>query len=533
MYLYDMHLVITEKQLKKIVRLMSENQQLTEQGAGEGTPEAGTSSDGEKKTGASKWESGVTRGPANQIAVTTWAEVVGSKITRGKANPLSEQLELLGYPAYQLGNSLYQEKKAADAANAKLIQILRPDGKYMYAPEGTKILSFFESDAMDGSRFKDSLKTFISKEKGGLGNSQTQAWIPRDWSKIVALNSVSQFKTPDGKQYQAVIRHPQLDKLGSTTWEEFYKLYPNPNGWKFYYYLTIDGKEAFKGVTPTKTVLHHLDEWKYYILAGASILAAVLIPGIGGLIVAIGIDLFAAGLQVYEGDTIGAAVSAILAFVPVIGKVIPGLKVSKEVAENLAKGLAPLDTEAKIIAFVEELPQQQRYFMQKLLAEDPKKLSDLIAKEMYQNVKPENVLDVVSELNKLIKNKTLDKVKAETWYKSLGLKRFGFDLGVSGLVAVGGGILKFYLAMANTIEAMNITVEEEQVKIGELLEKIYQNSPQDFENKIVPAIEKYSQYADGTEEEINKLNKIQLAVIKAYSQNPNQDLTKIADNANK
>lgn len=90
-----MHLVITEKQLKKIVRLMSENQELTEQGAGEGAPEAGTSSDGEKKTGASKWESGVTRGPANQIAVTTWAEVVGSKITRGKANPLSEQV-LLG-----------------------------------------------------------------------------------------------------------------------------------------------------------------------------------------------------------------------------------------------------------------------------------------------------------------------------------------------------------------------------------------------------------------------------------------------------
>lgn len=33
-----------------------------------------------------KWESGVTRGPANQIAVVKWADIV--KITRGKANTL-------------------------------------------------------------------------------------------------------------------------------------------------------------------------------------------------------------------------------------------------------------------------------------------------------------------------------------------------------------------------------------------------------------------------------------------------------------
>jgi hypothetical protein len=86
-----MRLVITEKQLKELIRLTSNNQELKEQGAGEGAPEAGTSSDGETKTGASKWESGATRGPANQIGVTTWSEIVGSKISRGKANPLSEQ----------------------------------------------------------------------------------------------------------------------------------------------------------------------------------------------------------------------------------------------------------------------------------------------------------------------------------------------------------------------------------------------------------------------------------------------------------
>jgi hypothetical protein len=33
-----------------------------------------------------KWESGVTRGPANQIGLTKWSEIV--KINRGKANTL-------------------------------------------------------------------------------------------------------------------------------------------------------------------------------------------------------------------------------------------------------------------------------------------------------------------------------------------------------------------------------------------------------------------------------------------------------------
>ena len=35
-----------------------------------------------------KWESGVTRGPGNQIGITKWEDTVGSSLTRGKANPL-------------------------------------------------------------------------------------------------------------------------------------------------------------------------------------------------------------------------------------------------------------------------------------------------------------------------------------------------------------------------------------------------------------------------------------------------------------
>ncbi len=35
-----------------------------------------------------KWESGVTRGPSNQVGNTKWSDIVGSSLKRGKANPL-------------------------------------------------------------------------------------------------------------------------------------------------------------------------------------------------------------------------------------------------------------------------------------------------------------------------------------------------------------------------------------------------------------------------------------------------------------
>ena len=99
-----MKLVISEKQLNELISQLNVNQDINEDGE-TGAPEAGTSSDGETKTGASKWESGVTRGPANQIGVTKWAD--SYKITRGKANPLSEQKQTIRPQYYPKQGSDY------------------------------------------------------------------------------------------------------------------------------------------------------------------------------------------------------------------------------------------------------------------------------------------------------------------------------------------------------------------------------------------------------------------------------------------
>jgi hypothetical protein len=131
-----MKLVISEKQLNELLSQLNHNVEITEQGDGDGAPEAGTSSDGEQKTGASKWESGVTRGPANQIGVTKWAD--SYKITRGRANPLSEQINPPKSSRLQMFK-LQQEPTAGSDYFASLnAQNKRKIDAMMYPVGGTK-----------------------------------------------------------------------------------------------------------------------------------------------------------------------------------------------------------------------------------------------------------------------------------------------------------------------------------------------------------------------------------------------------------
>jgi hypothetical protein len=91
-----MKLCLTEKQYNKLISEISENQEVVEQdsmastGTAAAQPSAGTTptSTGSGYPQVGKWESGVTRGPSNQIGVTKWSDVVGSVLKRGKSNQL-------------------------------------------------------------------------------------------------------------------------------------------------------------------------------------------------------------------------------------------------------------------------------------------------------------------------------------------------------------------------------------------------------------------------------------------------------------
>ena len=83
-----MELLLTKKQIISLLE-----QDATADPAAQ-APTAGTSdkqAGGQGYPEVGKWESGIERGPANQVGVTKWADVVGSKLKRGHANPLKEQ----------------------------------------------------------------------------------------------------------------------------------------------------------------------------------------------------------------------------------------------------------------------------------------------------------------------------------------------------------------------------------------------------------------------------------------------------------
>lgn len=86
-----MKIIISEKQLKLLIdknRMGDIGEQSNDPSSAQ--PKTGTSSSGSKEgyPEVGKWESGVTRGPSNQIGVTKWSDIVGSILKRGKGNQL-------------------------------------------------------------------------------------------------------------------------------------------------------------------------------------------------------------------------------------------------------------------------------------------------------------------------------------------------------------------------------------------------------------------------------------------------------------
>jgi hypothetical protein len=83
-----MKIVISEKQYELLVNKTHLDEQGDDPSAAQ--PSSGVGSSGSKQgyPEVGKWESGITRGPANQVGVTKWSDVVGSLLKRSKGNPL-------------------------------------------------------------------------------------------------------------------------------------------------------------------------------------------------------------------------------------------------------------------------------------------------------------------------------------------------------------------------------------------------------------------------------------------------------------
>jgi len=219
-----MKLGLTEKQYEDIISKILEQSEAEPVSS---EPETGTSSTqtgGKGYPQVGKWESGVTRGPGNQIGITKWSDVVGAKLTRSKGNQLKEQV------INPVSNYLFDRM-------SKYTTIKTPLGSKLQIPIGSKILGKYD----ENTSLLNSVKNWISKDKGGLGNVNTDKWLPQDaktvsgWVSVFPhiIGSVSSFKTPDGKVYTSTILNTKLNKVNN--WEEFYSLEPDLKSWSMNY----------------------------------------------------------------------------------------------------------------------------------------------------------------------------------------------------------------------------------------------------------------------------------------------------------
>lgn len=260
-------------------------------------------------------------------------------------------------------------------------------------------------------------------------------------------------------------------------------------------------------------------EWGQWSLMGGSLLAALFIPGAQGLWISIGLDLIAAAdLYFNEKDNLGAGIASVLAFIPVIGDALKIGKVSVKTTQKLTKLLSPLKTEEEILNTIFKLPKQEQYIVQQILKQDPKTLNRLIKGVVSSKITTkQEALKIALQINNLVKSGKLPKASAGAFYKNLNLKRFGFDLGVSGLILIGGWT---YEAWSN--KNMNrpdipkdvLYYYQENIK---LIEKINQK---DFDNKVTPIINQYQELAYTNEMKFLKLYNF---VLRTYIKNPNSD----------
>lgn len=191
-----MKLIISEKQLQQLVKMHAKSQELSEEGE-EGAPEAGTSSDGEKKTGMPHWESGINRGPANQIAVTRWKDIEGVTPARGKANTLWEQ-ETAFTRQLDRQYSTYAGAEKANAANKQLVKDIinmDPHTRNMILSMGALLIPFIGPALSAGIELYDAKMYYDEGDKRSAGLATMFALIPVVGPLVNKIPGVKQLGT--------------------------------------------------------------------------------------------------------------------------------------------------------------------------------------------------------------------------------------------------------------------------------------------------------------------------------------------------
>lgn len=215
---------------KKQYKLISEyvKKEIKEQGSADvnSEPSAGTSqtqSGGQGYPQVGKWESGATRGPANQLGVTKWSDIVGSKVSRGKANQLKEDV-LSEQKIWEKPESFKDKERPSEPIPASQdpywnkYQVLGRDGRITYPYRAINVLGdpmywVYKSPLIDPTKF------FSDPDLSMIG-----------------------YKNDVWKRYETETNNWLIANRGKTLKQEK----------DFYNRISTSGKEVPKGFDPTK-----------------------------------------------------------------------------------------------------------------------------------------------------------------------------------------------------------------------------------------------------------------------------------------
>jgi len=456
-----MKLHLSEKQLTNLLQILSED------GASpSATPSGDTTATGasSKQTGGSgypavgKWESGLQRGAANQIAVTKWADVVGSKINRGKANQLKEQGFGTGTgqsfinpvtvfsPAYAAAKEqLKDESLGKFLKKSNALMIPTPPGLYksnnILIPKsvGNNVTKYQLFDYDDGG---DKLVNSFFKD---WYNTEWEKYIPnpRDLSEVLPSGTLRNF-TINGTSY--TIRIERISD-NNPVYYKFIGYYDQKTDAPYKPSLYFNQKDI-----PYINAYHEKTLFEKYgndVLLISSFIAGFFFPGAWMGPILLGINLAAATNSLLQGEEADAMMFLIFAFLPEIKYGLGLREITEGEAVQLAKAFEGVTGEEAIKATFNQLPTKLRDKAMKVLRKSPEAVAKEIDKAINKGVSKltqEQGKNLVTELNTMIKKKLVDPRSARNWKQKLS----GFAVGAGKL----GGELTVIYAIDKTLNAI-------------------------------------------------------------------------------
>jgi hypothetical protein len=393
-----MKILVNEKQLKTLIK----NKEISEDDMGpDPQPKAGTSTNqtgGQGYPEVSKWESGVSRGPANQIGVTKWADVVGSSLKRDKANQLKEQTGIPMYDSNTAGKIASTSDHYLNPSNdTPTKDYLTFWGDTIKIPtDGSVTVYLWEDDKPRGLQFQNAYENdwgyivWPRKIRDPKTNevTTTEELAPsEDWLKSkFRTNTIKGIRTKKDNLFYTIILRRKIKTISNIYRQEQIKddEWTVQNGYYAQigdkYYIYKPENYIYTSVT-TQTIEFLSEYWPIIGEVAASIVAGILTGGYSFVVqalVQVGVGAtFATGIYLASDktteDKIGYGVALAISLLPFIPAATKwGVRGPLKSLTKYGDELANASTPEEVLKIINKFDEAEKIMIQRCFTQIPK-----------------------------------------------------------------------------------------------------------------------------------------------------------------